>query len=101
MPLTEELANPLNETAVVPFRFAPTIVTFVPGLPKKGEKLEIDGCTTKLLVVVIWPPGATTFRKPVPAFAGTVVVICVLESTVNDAGNPVTPPNFTSEALRK
>ena len=87
---------PLKETVEAPFRFAPIIVTFVPGLPKNGEKLKIDGGTTKLLDEKVWPPGLETLIGPVVALVGTVTVICVFESTKNDCAKA--PLNFTKVA---
>ena len=86
------------KTGGFPERFAPVMVTFVPGLPKKAENPKIVGSTTKLLLEKACPPGAVTLINPVVAVAGSGAVICVLESTVNEE---ITLLNFTAVAPRK
>ena len=69
---------PLNPTAVAPPRFVPVIVTAVPAAPLAGLKPVIVGAgpgTVKLLVLVAVPLGVVTVIGPVPAPAGTVVLI--------------------------
>ena len=53
-------------------------------------KLVIRGATTKLVALVAVPPGVVvTPIVPVVALAGTVAVICVLETTGNTALMPL------------
>jgi hypothetical protein len=75
---------PLNETALAPVRLEPVIVTVPPTGPLAGAKDAMLGGTTtaKLAALVAVPPGVTTEIGPLVAPAGTVVVICVAESTV-------------------
>jgi hypothetical protein len=100
----KEAITPLNETADAPVRFVPVIVTGVPNGPEVGSNDEIAGAgtgggdaavTVKSEKLVAVPPGVVTEMGPVAAPAGTLVVICVSESTVYAA---LTPPNETSEA---
>ncbi len=95
-----EAVTPLNVMAREPaLRFAPVIVTIVPDGPKPGEKPEKVCCTVKSPEEEIEPAGVTMLIWPVNAPTGTVAVICVLESTVNDVA--LIPPNVTEEASRK
>ncbi len=76
---------PLKATAVAPLRFVPVIVTAVPAAPLAGVKLVIVGAgpaTVKLVVLVAVPLGVVTVIGPLPAVAGTVVLIWVAEATV-------------------
>jgi hypothetical protein len=95
---------PLNVTAVAPVKFAPVIVTLVPVDPVTGEKAEIRGATVKALRLVAVPAGVVTEIVPVVAFAGTVAVICVDESTAKVATLPLTltivaPDKFAPEIV--
>ena len=76
-------------------RFAPLMATLVPPVPVAGLKLVIRGATVKLVALVAVPAGVVTLSGPLVAFAGTLVVICALESTWNVA---VTPLNLTEVA---
>jgi hypothetical protein len=87
---------PLNWTAVVAVKLAPLIVTLVPAAPLAGVKLVIRGATVKLFALVAVPPTVVTVIGPVVAFAGTLAVIWVLESTWNTVAE--LPLNFTDEA---
>jgi hypothetical protein len=84
----------LNVTDVTPVKLAPLIVTLDPTGPLAGVKLVILGATVKLLALVAMPPAVVTLIGPVVALAGTVAVICVLESTWK---TDATPLNFTAE----
>ena len=53
---------------------------------------------TKLLALVAVPPGVVTAIVPVVALVGTVVVICVFESTVKVVFEPL---NFTTDVPLK
>jgi hypothetical protein len=75
--VTEKIAAiPLNDTAVVPVKFEPLMVTLVPAAPPVGVKLVIAGAlavtTVKLLALVAVPPAVVTLSGPVVAPAGTV-----------------------------
>ena len=72
----------LNLTDGFPKKFKPVMVTFVPGLPKNGEKLRIVGNTKKLLLVATPPAGAKTLIGPLVAFVGTVKLMFEEEFTV-------------------
>ena len=65
---------PLNLTEVVPVKFVPLIVTFVPTGPREGAKLVIVGglVTVKALLLVAVPSGLVTLTGPVVAPDGTV-----------------------------
>ena len=62
-------------------KFAPLMVTLAPAAPLLGVKLVIRGATVKLVALVAVPPGVVTVTGPLVALAGTVAVICALEST--------------------
>ena len=99
--VTVAAATPLKAITVAPVRLVPVIVTLVPTGPLAGVKLVIagGGVTVKLPVLVAVPPGVVTLTLPVVAPAGTVVVICVAETTVKaDAAMPL---NATLVALVK
>ena len=89
--LTVNVAGcPLNETAVVPVKFVPVIVTPVPLTPLSGVKEMMAGVTVKRVVVFKGPPpGVVTVMGPVVAPAGTVVVIVPEGSTVKVAATPL------------
>ena len=82
-------AVPLNVTADAPVKFAPLIVTLVPITPLAGATLVIRGATVKLVALVAVPLGVVTVIGPVVALPGTVIVICVPESTVKGAVRPL------------
>jgi hypothetical protein len=84
---------PLNVTDVAPVKLAPVIATVFPTGPLAGVKPVIRGATVKLVELVAVLPAVVTLIGPVVALAGTVAVICVLESTwkVDD-----TPLNFSA-----
>ena len=87
----------LNLTAVAPVRLAPAMTTVGADRAAPGVKLVIAGvnCTVKSAALVAVPAGVVTVILPVVAPAGTVVEICVAESTVNGAATPL---NFTCVA---
>jgi len=87
---TVKLASaPLNATDVAPVKLAPLIATLVPVVAADGVKLVILGATVNAVVLEPVPAGATTLIGPVVALAGTVAVICALESTWNVARMPL------------
>lgn len=86
---------PLNRTSVVPVKALPVIVTTVPTVAAVGVNPLIAGTTTNGLGLVAVPAGVVTTIGPVVAPEGTVVVICVGDTTVKDA---LVPPNVTAEA---
>jgi hypothetical protein len=89
---------PANLTAVAPVKFVPLIVTSVPTGPLIGENEEIVGLavvTWNLVLLKAVPPGVVTAIRPVAAPVGTVAVILVAVSTVNDAD---VPANLTAVA---
>ena len=78
---------PLNLTAVTPVRFVPVIVTLVPGLPLAGVNDVIVGAapTPKLVALVAAAePAVVTWIGPEVAPVGTVAVIDVPDTTVNE-----------------
>lgn len=81
--LNSVAATPPKMTALVWLRLTPVMVTLVPTGPLAGVKLVICGVTRKGRLLVSVPLGVTTVRLPVLAPVGTVVVISVLEKTVN------------------
>jgi hypothetical protein len=85
-----EVAMLLNDTAVAPVKAVPVITTVVPDPPFKGLNVEICGMTLNVAELNAVPPGATTVIFPVSAPFGTVVLICVSESTVNGPDVPFT-----------
>ena len=96
--------TPLNLTCEVPEKLKPVMVTAVPILPEEGVKLVMAGavCTTvtvKLLLLVAVPPGVVTLILPVVAPDGTVAVIWVPETTVNDGA--LVPLKLTAVAPDK
>ena len=92
-----EAVTPPNVTAVAPVKAVPVTVTTVPTGPLVGVKDESVGAgmTVKLDTLVAVPPGVVTLTGPVVAPTGTVTVIRVPESTVNEAETPL---NFTAVA---
>lgn len=78
----EVAAVPLNETAVAVLRSVPVIVTEVPVPPEVGVKVVIVGAGTTVKLAEVDPPGVVSATSPLVAPDGTVVVICVAETTV-------------------
>ena len=78
---------------MVPVKFVPVRVTSVPTTPLAGENELIVGAaaetTVKFVELKARPWGPVTKSTPVVAPAGTLVLICVLETTVNVAGVPL------------
>jgi hypothetical protein len=74
--VTEKIAAiPLNDTAVVPVKFEPLMVTLVPAAPPVGVKLVIAGAlavTVKVLALVAVPAEVVMLIGPVVAPAGAV-----------------------------
>ena len=87
---------PLNETAVVPDKFWPVIVTVVPGGPDEGVKPAIEGTgiTPNEVALSAVPPGVVTRMTPVVALLGTVAVIVEALTLVKVVA--VTPLNETA-----
>src|SRR2546422_278761 len=67
----------LKKTLVTLKKLVPRIVTGVPAGPKAGKKLVMFGCTRKLFVLMITPPGVITVKGPVVALVGMTAVIAV------------------------
>ena len=86
----------MKETAVVPVRFAPVIVTDVPAPPDDGVKPEIVAELTVNALDVAVPPGVVTEMAPVVVPFPTTAVICVELLTTNEDA-PV-PLNVTALA---
>ena len=92
---------PPNVTPVAPVKLLPVIVTVVP--PAAGPVAGLTPVTLGITATYVNdPPGLEvpdmllTQTETVPAeWGGLVVVICVSETTVNDAG---VPPNVTPVA---
>src|SRR6185436_15488017 len=85
-------AVPLKLTLVVPVKSDPVMVTAAPTRPLVGENEEIvgaGGMTVKSPALVAVPPGVVTLILPVVAPAGTVVLICVLDTTLKVAAVPL------------
>ena len=93
IPLKFVVVVPLKETASVPVKLTPVRVTVVAATPLVGENELIVGAavefTVKLAGLAAVPEGVTTQTLPLAAPAGTLVLICVSESTVNVAGAPL------------
>jgi hypothetical protein len=81
--------TPPKVTLVVPMRLTPVMVTTVPGEPLVGLKLVTCGATRNFLLLASAPFDVVTVTKPVVAPLGTVVLICVPETTVNVAAVPL------------
>jgi hypothetical protein len=97
-------AVPLKLTLVTPAKLVPVSVTVSFAAPADGEKEVMDGVpfpvsTPKLRLLLAAPLGVVTLMVPLVADAGTVAVIWVSESTVNDAA--LTPLKATAVALEK
>lgn len=91
---------PLKLTLVAPVKFMPVSVTTVPLGPLVGVKLVIVGVLiVKLAPLDTEPAGFVTITFPVVAPIGTVAVIDVAETTLND--DALTPLNFTAVVPRK
>jgi hypothetical protein len=96
-------ATPPKRTAVALVKFVPVIVIAAPASPESGEKLVIVGASTggaftvKLTLLLV-PTAFTTVTATVPAASplGTVAVICVRLTTVNELA--FTPPKRTDVA---
>ena len=89
---------PASFTDVAPVKLVPVSVTLDPTRPLDGLNPVSVGAgtvTVNVDALVAAPPGAVTLQVPELAPAGTVVVICVAELTVNDA---VVPASFTDVA---
>ena len=99
--VTMRAGTPLKVTAVALPRLVPVMVTVVPTSPEVGVKLVMEGgpITVKLVVLVPVPLGAVTLTGPVVAPGGTVTVIDVAETTLNDVAGVVL--NLTAVAPRK
>ena len=86
---------PLNVTLVAPVRLVPVIATVVMAVPLVGLRVLSagSGAVTMKGKPLLGPLSVVTTTLPVVAPAGTLVVICVAEFTVNVAVVPlsVTP----------
>jgi len=95
-----EAAVPLNDTIGVVLKFVPEIFTRVPTAPLAGLKALIVGVgsTVKFEPLVKVTPLTVTDIGPVPALAGTLVVMLVVVKLVTIAGMPL---KETEGAVRK
>jgi len=84
--VTMVAGTPLNVTAVALPRLTPVMVTLLPTAPEVGVKLVITGgpITVKLMALIPTPLAAVTEMGPVLAPAGTVAMIDVAETTLNE-----------------
>src|SRR5437870_1558688 len=99
-PLTLVEATLWKRTTGVPaLKLAPVIVTLLPTGPAPGEKPNMVGGTTKLLVVVKEPAGVWTRIGPVLAPMGTVTF--KEELFVAGPRMPEAPLNSTSVAPKR
>ena len=93
IPLKDTDGVPLKVTAAVPVKLVPVMVTVFPTAPRTGEKELMVGAaveiTVKAVELVAVPWGVFTLILPVVAPPGTLVVICVLETTVKVAAVPL------------
>ena len=90
---------PLTVAPDVSSRLLPVIVIDVPGPPFAGVKLEMLGVglvKVNMADDVAVPPGVVTLIVPVLAPVGTIAVIEVLLTTLNEAA--AEGPNFTKVA---
>jgi hypothetical protein len=83
---------PLNFTLELLVNPTPRIVTTVPAGPLAGVRLVIDSVGVKFAELVPVPAAVVTETLPATAPLGTDALICVADSTLNDA---LTPPNVT------
>src|SRR4051794_14704072 len=74
-----------NFTTVAPVKDVPVMTTLSPTMPLVGLKLVILGSTRKLVALVAVPATLVTVILPVVAPAGTLVVMEVVETTLNVA----------------
>jgi hypothetical protein len=93
-------AVPLNDTMGVVIKFVPEIFTGVPTAPLKGVNPVIVGVlsTVKFEPLVIVTPFTVMEIGPVNAFAGTVVVMVVVDDEFTLANIPL---NVTEGAVLK
>jgi len=91
-------ATPLNFTVEPAVNPSPATVTSVPGGPVRGPMPVIDSVVVKFDALVPVPAAVVTEIFPAAAPSGTVALICVAETTLNDA---VRVPNFTTVAPLK
>jgi len=91
---------PLNDTIGVVLKFVPEIFTSVPTAPLAGLKVLMVGVgsTVKFEPLVAVTPFTVTVIGPVPAPAGTFVVILVVVNVFTEAGIPL---NETEGVVRK
>src|SRR5439155_3115227 len=85
---SNEAFLPWNFTTDVPVYPVPVIVTVVPAGPLEGANSAIvgggDGVTTRSIALAPAPSASVTETGPVVAPTGTIAVICVSASTLND-----------------
>src|SRR6266480_191552 len=75
----------LKETFVTLKKLVPKMVTTVPTGPSAGVKPVMLGCTRKLLVLMMTPPGVVTVSGPVIALVGITAEIRLDAVTVKSA----------------
>ena len=97
--LKDVAATPPKLTAVAPVKLVPVIITVAPWPAEAGVKLVTVGARAKMKQQSnVAPAGVTTTTFP-EAPLPTVAVICVAETTRNDAA--AVPPKRTAVALMK
>jgi hypothetical protein len=83
--VTALAATPLNFTLELLVNPTPVSVTTVPRGPLVGAMAVIDSVGVKLAALVAVPAAVGTEIFPATAPSGTVALICVADTTVNDA----------------
>ena len=96
--VTALAATPLNFTLELLVNPTPLIVTTVPYGPLLGPIPVIESVGVNEDALVRFPAAVVTEIFPATAPCGTVAVICVAETTLNDAARL---PNFTEVAPLK
>jgi hypothetical protein len=84
-----DAVDPLNLTDVAPPKPDPVIVTVVGAPPVAGENPVMFGRTVNVLELVAVPTGVVTPIRPLVAPGGTVAVMRVGLSSVNEAASPL------------
>ncbi|MBD0688823.1 hypothetical protein BG452_05355 [Streptomyces sp. CBMA123] len=94
--MNDEALTAPNRTAVTPVNPLPVSVTTDPAAPDAGLTEPITGAATAYVnaTPLLVPAGVVTVTCTVPDPAGTVAVICVADTTVNDEA--LTAPNRTA-----
>ncbi|MDH6710457.1 hypothetical protein P3T27_007207, partial [Kitasatospora sp. MAA19] len=96
--VNDEAATAPNRTADAPVNPLPVSVTTDPAAPDAGLTEASTGAATVYVnaTPLLVPPGVVTVTSTEPEPAGTVAMICVADTTVNDEA--ATAPNRTADA---